>query len=301
MTEVAKGILFSILTVLFGVLTSMLVKLLAQDLNIISILIFRFWFALPILMVSAFFIHKYRLFHVKNKVAMLLRVILGLSSITLVFLALQNISLGLATALFQSSIIFVTLLSPMFLGEKIGVYRWSAVIVGMIGVILITDPFSSRLSMGIIYGIAAALTGAALSIILRKLGKSDSPFTVTLIHNIAGAIIVSLAGLTIFPSKLVVSHDFGIWQVLILLGILASFLQLSVTLAYRYADAVVVTTLRYLQLPVAGLAGFLFFSETPSFFELFGACAIFISSMVIVWREFIRKTERNADEEKLPI
>ena len=136
---------------------------------------------------------------------------------------------------------------------------------------------------------------------MRKLGKSDSPFTVTLIHNIAGAFIVSLAGLAVFPSKLVVSYDFDIWQMLVLLGILASFLQLSVTLAYRYADAVVVTTLRYLQLPVAGLAGFLFFSEIPSIFELAGACAIFMSSIVIVWREFVRKTERNTHEEKLPI
>ena len=113
--------MFSILTVIFGVLTSMLVKELAQELSIIRILIFRFWFALPILILSAFLIHKKKLFFVNNKLAMALRVILGLSSITLVFLALQNISLGLATALFQSSIIFVTLASPVLLGEKIGV------------------------------------------------------------------------------------------------------------------------------------------------------------------------------------
>ena len=230
-----------------------------------------------------------------------LRVILGLSSITCVFLALQNISLGLATALFQSSIIFVTLFSPLFLGEKIGIYRWSAVIIGMIGVLLITNPFSSELSLGVIYGVAAALTGAALSIILRKLGKSDSPFTVTLIHNFAGAFIVSLAGAIIFPSKLVFTHDINIWHLLVILGLLASFLQLSVTFAYKYADAVVVTTLRYLQLPVAGLVGFLYFSELPTSLELLGACAIFISSMVIVWREFVRQTKSNTEEEKLSI
>ena len=118
MSNLASGIFFSILTVIFGVLTSMLVKELAQDLSIIRILIFRFWFALPILLLSAFLIHKNKLFLINNKFAMSLRVVLGLSSITLVFLALQNISLGLATALFQSSIIFVTLASPFFLGEK---------------------------------------------------------------------------------------------------------------------------------------------------------------------------------------
>ena len=301
MSNLARGIFFSILTVIFGVLTSMLVKELAQDLSIIRILIFRFWFALPILLLSAFLIHKNKLFLINNKFAMSLRVVLGLSSITLVFLALQNVSLGLATALFQSSIIFVTLASPFFLGEKIGVYRWSAVIIGMIGVLFITNPFSSELSPGVFYGILAALTGAALSIILRKLGKSDSPFTVTLIHNFVGAFAVSFVGMTVFPKQITSSNEGEVWLLLLLLGILASFLQLSVTLAYRYADAVVVTTLRYLQLPAAGIAGFLYFSEIPTSSELIGASAIFFSSLVIVWREFIRKTENTPEETKLPL
>ena len=133
---------------------------------------------------------------------MALRVILGLSSITLVFLALQNISLGLATALFQSSIIFVTLASPMLLGEKIGVYRWSAVVIGMIGVLFITNPFSSELSVGIIYGILAAFTGAALSIILRKLGKTEHPTTTALIHNCITSFFV-VSGIIIFGSSII--------------------------------------------------------------------------------------------------
>ena len=163
---------------------------------------------------------------------------------------------------------------------------------------LITNPFSSKLSLGVIYGVAAALTGAALSIILRKLGKSDSPFTVTLIHNFAGAFIVSLAGAIIFPSKLVFSYDINIWHLLVILGLLASFLQLSVTFAYKYADAVVVTTLRYLQLPVAGLVGiFIIFLNYQHLLSVLGACAIFISSMVIVWREFVRQTKSNTEEE----
>ena len=68
MSNLARGIFFSILTVIFGVLTSMLVKELAQDLSIIRILIFRFWFALPILLLSAFLIHKNKLFIVLRSV-----------------------------------------------------------------------------------------------------------------------------------------------------------------------------------------------------------------------------------------
>ena len=79
------------------------------------------------------------------------------------------------------------------------------------------------------------------------------------------------------------------------------FLQLSVTLAYRYSDAVVVTTLRYLQLPLAGMAGYIYFTEIPSMMELIGAAAIFISCVVIVWREFVRKTEQSPEEAKLTL
>ena len=300
MTEIAKGVLFSTLTVILSVVTSMLVKILAQDdIAIIHILISRFWFSLPILFVFAFTIHQYRLCFINNKLAMSLRVVLGLTGISLWFLAIQNISLGLATALFQSSIIFVTLASPVFLNEKIGMYRWSAVIIGMVGVLIITNPFSSSLSYGVIFGIAAALTGAALSIILRKLGKSDSPVSVTLVHNCAGSIIVAIVGTTILPIPINFLHNTDIWILLLVLGVIASFLQLSVTLAYRHADAVVVTTLRYLQLPVAGLAGYFYFAEIPTIFELIGACAIFLSCLVIVWREFLRKTETVPEEAKL--
>ena len=95
MTEIAKGVLFSTLTVILSVVTSMLVKILAQDdIAIIHILISRFWFSLPILFVFAFAIHQYRLFFINNKLTMSLRVVLGLTGISLWFLAIQNMSLG---------------------------------------------------------------------------------------------------------------------------------------------------------------------------------------------------------------
>ena len=85
--------------------------------------------------------------------------------------------LGMATALFQSSVIFITLLAPIFLGEKVGIYRWTAVIAGLAGVVIITDPFAGAMSWYALYGIGAALVGAGLSLMLRQLGKGDAPFT----------------------------------------------------------------------------------------------------------------------------
>ena len=97
----------------------------------------------------------------------------------------------MATALFQSSVIFVTLFSPLFLGKRVGIYRWSAVVAGLSGVVIITDPFSGNMSLYVFYGIVAALTGAALSLVLRQLGKGDAPASVAVWYNVAGFFLLS--------------------------------------------------------------------------------------------------------------
>ena len=92
-------------------------------------------------------------------------------------LAIRNLPLGQASALFQSSAIFVTILSPFLLLEPVGIYRWASVLLGLFGIILLTDPFSGYASFNIIYGVLAALAGAFLSIGLRRLGKGCLLYT----------------------------------------------------------------------------------------------------------------------------
>jgi drug/metabolite transporter (DMT)-like permease len=74
---------------------------------------------------------------------------------------------------------------------------------------------------------------------------------------------------------------------LIALGVISSLLQLSFTFAYKFSDAVVVVTLRYLQVPSAGILGFVLFSEVPTFVQVGGATIVVTSCMFIVWREFV--------------
>ena len=80
-----------------------------------------------------------------------LRTIFGFTGLVLWMLAIRNLPLGQATALFQSSVIFVTILSPLLLNENVGFFRWSSVILGLIGIFILTDPFSEEVSLNIIY------------------------------------------------------------------------------------------------------------------------------------------------------
>ena len=110
---------------------------------------------------------------------------------------MQLIPIGLTTALAQSSAIYVTLLSPFFLGEKIGLIRWTAVIAGLIGVFLMINPISiinktSDLSaFGIYLAFGSAITHAALALILRKIGKTEHPATTALIHNLVTSLVIT--------------------------------------------------------------------------------------------------------------
>ncbi len=286
------GIFLSLLAVLFAVLTGILLKKLGSDINLVTTLFYRFLFSIPILTGYAIYIRGPDFLKINQRRIMVLRTILGCCGITFWFLSLRSMPFGMATALFQSSVIFVTLFSPLFLGERVGIYRWSAVAAGLLGVVIITDPFSGNMSWYVLYGIAAALAGAALSLVLRQLGKGDAPASVAVWYNFAAFCLISLV-IVFLPNQLQ-SVGQSVFIDLVLLGIVGSALQISITTAYRHCEAVVVMSMRYLQMPVSGVAGYFLFAEVMMPREIIGAMVIILSCLVIAWRELVRM--RKADE-----
>jgi drug/metabolite transporter (DMT)-like permease len=219
------------------------------------------------------------------------RSFLGLCGITFWFLSIRSMPLGMATALFQSSVIFITLLAPIFLGEKVGIYRWTAVVAGLAGVVIITDPFSGAMSWYALYGIGAALVGAGLSLMLRQLGKGDAPASVAAWYNMAGFGVLSII-VMILPDQMR-SISQSVLIDLVILGVIGSALQIVMTTAYRYSDAVVVASMRYVQMPISGIVGYFVFAEIMSASEIIGALVIIASCLVIAWRELKRTREVN--------
>jgi drug/metabolite transporter (DMT)-like permease len=202
------------------------------------------------------------------------------------YLSVRTTTLGQATALFQSSAIFVTILAPFLLKEKVGVYRGTAVIFGLIGIFMITNPFSDTLSVGAFWGILSALAGAILVIALRKLGKSDIPITVALWHNGIGAVIYPLMLLVFLPAELyplILSHDIGIF---VMFGISASLVQFGFASAYRYGEATVLVPTRYLSVPASALIGWIFWQEDPKLIEILGMAIVVGSCIFISIREY---------------
>ncbi|MDB2390214.1 DMT family transporter [Alphaproteobacteria bacterium] len=283
------GLFLSFLAVLFGLVTGILIKKTSPDIGIVTTLFYRFLFSIPLLCAYALYLRGRQFLQINQTKTLALRIIIGGSGIVFWFLSLRNMPLGQATALFQSAVIFVTFFSPLLLGEKIGIYRWSAVIAGLFGVFIVTDPFHGDVSIYALFGICAAMSGAALSIVLRRLGRGDSPASVALWHNGTGTIVTAI--IVISMPHLLDPIDRELLFNLILLGVIASGLQICFTSAYRYADAVVVSSMRYLQIPLSGLAGYLIFAEVMNLTQILGVVIIISSCLVIAWREFVRNRE----------
>ena len=130
------------------------------------------------------------------------------------------------------------------------------------------------------------MAGAALSILLRRLGKADNPFSIALWYNGTGGVLLTILALSVGAPMVV--PDATIMTTLILLGVVASGLQLAITTAYKFTEAVVVASLRYMQIPLAALVAYLALGETVTVSEVVGGIVVISSCLFIVWREMKR-------------
>ena len=292
MPHIIIGTLLTITGIACGIGTGVIVKIIAEDVSLLMTLWFRFVLSLPLLFAAAYWQNGLSAYQIKAKGTLFIRIILGLAGISLWFISMRTLPIGLATALVLSSTIYVAMASPLFLKEHVGIYRWSAVLVGILGVFIIADIFGASFNAAIIFPILASMASAGLQITLRKLGRSDAPASVASWYNFAGFIVISL--LLVFMPDRIESPPAHLWFHLIALGIIGALLQLSFTSSYHYIDAVIVSTLRYLQVPLAMLLGYFMFSETPTLSQAIGIAMIVSASIVIVIREFMRRNTKSS-------
>ena len=292
----ALGILMTFLTIMFGVVTGLCVRSIGDSAPLVTVLMYRFVASVPLLFLLALAFRGRRFLEINARRTLVVRIAFGCVAMSLWFTSLRLLPLGQATALFQSSVIFVTIFSPLMLGERIGIYRWSAVVTGMFGIVLLTNPFDGGFSANVIFGIGGAMAGAALSILLRRLGKADNPFSIALWYNGTGGVLLTMLVLAVGAPMAV--PDPTVMTTLVLLGVVASGLQLAITTAYKFTEAVVVASLRYMQIPLAALVAYLALGETVTLSEVVGGIVVIASCLFIVWREM--KRSRRADSPPVP-
>ena len=297
------GSLIWLLFIFLSVFSHMIIKSLTGEVDFVITLFARFVYSLPILFILAFLARKKFFLQINNWNNIFIRSLFGFVTMIMVFSSLQLIPIGLTTALAQSSAIYVTLLSPLILGEKIGLIRWTAVITGLIGVFLMINPISiidktSELSsLGLLLAFSSAITHAGLALILRKIGKTEHPASTALIHNLITSIIIIVAIFFLgtkfygtqgkYSIEILITPNF-IFYSLIFLGLVGSLVQYLMAQSYKYAEATILVTLRYLAIPIAAIFGYLIWNEIPSYNQIIGGLIVIGSCLLITFREMQR-------------
>ena len=208
----------------------------------------------------------------------------GLIALISIFVALRNLPLATVVSISFAAPIFTTIFSIFLLNEKVGFYRWLAVLVGFIGIVVISEPGLSNLNFYYIYPIIFCLGLSYVAIAIRKLSSTEPVWLIGFFFSFS---IMILSFFTfyqnwIFPSFL----DLFL---LSMVGILGGLANLWLTQSYKFSEVSLVTPLKYLALVFAIMFGYFIWDEVPTMKTLVGASLVIISSFIIFRREMILK------------
>lgn len=212
-----------------------------------------------------------------------LRTIFGLTSMVLTFASVALLPLAESTTLGFTAPIFATILSAVILHEKTGIHRWSAVIIGFIGVLIMVQPGSGGNHfppLGLAVGIAAAIGVSGVSIILRRLSRTEpSP-----------VIVFWFSVLSLPPTGLLMfwygqMHDIQTFVMIFVMATIGGIAQLLITSALRWGPVSIVLPMDYSSILWATLLGWLLWDNWPGLATWLGAVLIMGSGLYIVWRE----------------
>ncbi|MDP9096047.1 MAG: DMT family transporter [Pseudomonadota bacterium] len=212
-----------------------------------------------------------------------LRGVTLLGSAVLFITGLSHLQMAEASAISFVSPAFITALSVLFLREQVGVYRWTATLVGLIGVLVVIRPGIGALQLAALYPLSSAACWAVAMIATRLIGPTERGET-TLLWS-AG---VGLAILTVLLPFAFVPPRWSEAGLGICLGITASSGQYLLILAYRRATASVLAPFSYLQLLASAALGYAVFGSVPDPLAFVGAAIIIGSGLYIVYRERVR-------------
>lgn len=291
--NIRRGIALKLGQTLFFTLMYSTVKL-AGNVPVSQVMFFRSLFALiPVIIFAHYTSGLSAMVRTKRPIYHVLRSLVGSGTMFANFAAVQLLPLATATAFGFLSPVFVVLLAIPMLGEKVGPWRWGAVLVGFLGVLLMTQPHggfsgltdwhfltTSHAGIGIVCALTYAAGSAIVAILIRQMSSSERSeaivFYFMLWAAVAGAVSsiwfhVSLSALQVF------------W--LIIGGLIGGCGQIFLTYCYRYAEPSALAPLEYSSMVWAILIGVLLFNEIPEPMVLLGAAVVIAAGMVIVWRE----------------
>lgn len=196
------------------------------------------------------------------------------------FSALKYIPLADAGAMGSTSPLFVTVLSVLILGEKVSFRRWTAVLIGFCGALIILRPGFGEVHPAMFLVVGMSIFYASYQIATRKLAGVDSSYTTIFYTALVGTVVMSIVA----PFFWVVPDLLG-WGMLALIGLIGGVSHFLMILAFRYTTASTAAPFSYTQLIWTAIFGFFIFGDLPDEYTILGAIIIVSSGLYILYRE----------------
>ena len=283
LTKNQLGFLYMFLSVCTFSVMDLLVKW-SSDYPTGEVLFFRGFFGL---LPTYFLIPKNKLktfYTTERSKEHLFRCLMGLMALIAIVIALRELPLAVVVSLSYAAPLFITVLSIFLLSEKVGVFRWLAVLIGFVGVIIIAEPGFKGMNYLYFLPLIFCIGMAFVTITIRKLSTTEPIWLISIFFTIT----ISIAGLATIPMGWIMPN-FQDFILLALIGVTGGSANLFLTQSYKLSEVSLVAPLKYMALVFAIGFGYLIWNEIPTAKTLVGASLVILASLIIFKREIYHK------------
>lgn len=278
--DVSKAIAYTCVSVVLGSLLNVGLKWLSDAYPAVELTFLRCLFGfIPVLFVVRGS-GGIRALHTRRPARHLIRALYWCGAFILSFLSLKFLPLAEAVSLSFLSPIFMTALSVPMLGERVGVHRWSAVIVGFVGVLFMTRPNGEFLQLGTLFGIGSALCSAFGALSVRQLSRSETTAAITCYMHVFAALILAVT----LPFAWV-TPTWAAGLVMVAIGLLGGTGQYLSTQSLSWAPAAAIAPFSYTQIIWAVILGYVIWGDLPDLTLAIGIALVIASGVYICIRE----------------
>lgn len=289
------GVLFALASALFPALSHAFAKVLTSHYDPVVIVFFRCFISLILLAGWAICTGNKSIYKTDKLGSNMLRGTLGALSVIVIIHAYATLPVGDIAALLNASPLISVTLAAIFLKEKIGWKRAAILAVGFSGVILMAQPSGQIPFNGLLIGLGAAAGIAIVTVLIRHLGKTESPLTMTFYFSLIGSIVTGIM-LPFYWN----GWDWNLVVQVVLVGIFGLWAQLTHAQALKYLPIAVKEPIGYTFFLWSLLLGFLIWDKIPNAIVILGSVIVIGSNLVLVFFEY-RKTRKVQEEAELQI
>lgn len=275
----------------FAVMAALIKLASERGMHIAELIFWRQLVTVPIIATWAMLGGGIQLLKSDRPKAHAVRGLYGIVGMVFNFGAVMLLPLAEATTINFSAPIWAVILSIVLLKEPVGIWRWSAVLAGFAGILVIAQPGNGHLPLdGALVALGGAFMISLISIQIRDLSRTEQPMVIVFWFAVISVVLAAP-----FQPFVMQAHSASDWLLLLGIGITGTWGQLLVTMALRFGKVSSVIVMDYSSIVWATLLGFFVFATMPPATTFLGAPLIVASGLIIAWRERVLAKRRFAD------